>query len=94
VDLVVGLPAPAGENTAILDGKLEAAGARSVKADAALPEVGRCEKVIGEKVGKVTKFNGAYVDSGCIEEQVLHTGQFEWLPGPGSGKKFTGTSGG
>jgi hypothetical protein len=91
VDLIVGLPSSPGTSRAILDGTLEAAGARSVKAQATLPELGRCEKVPGKREAE---FNGGYVDSACIEENVKHTGQYEWVPGPGPNKKFTATSGG
>ena len=92
VDLQVGLPAAAGENTAILNGTLEAAGARQVKAEAKLPELGRCEKVEGEGKGKNAVYNGAYVDSGCVEEAADHHGKYEWNPGPGAGNKFTASS--
>jgi hypothetical protein len=90
VDLATGLPAAAGTNTAILNGTLAAASSVAVKAQAVLPELGRCVKVPSEKVGKETIFHGGYVDSGCVEKNEGHFGKFEWLPGTGSGKKFTG----
>jgi hypothetical protein len=93
VDLQVGLPAAAGRNTAILNGSLAAASASSVKADAVLPELGRCVKQEPEKQGKTVVFHGGYVDAGCIETTPLHNGKYEWFPGPGAGKRFTGTSG-
>lgn len=92
VDLQTGLPAAAGHNTAIMSGGFSVAGARSVKADRALPELGRCVKVEVEKVGKEKLTHGGYVDSGCVEESLPHIGAFEWIPGPGTGKKFTGKS--
>ncbi len=91
VDLIVGVPSVAGVSRAILEGKLEAASARSVKAQATLPELGRCEKVPGKEPAE---FNGGYVDSKCTEGIIKHTGQFEWVPGPGPENKFTGTSAG
>ena len=91
VDLIVGLPASAGTSRAILEGTVEAASARSVTAEATLPELGRCEKVPGKLEAE---FNGGYDGSACIEENIKHTGQFEWVPGPGPEKKFTATSGG
>jgi hypothetical protein len=92
VNLQVGLPAAAGQNTAILNGSLEQTTARAVKAQAQLPDLGRCVKAESHKEGKATVFNGGYVDSGCVEENREHTGKFEWVPGPGPLKKFTGTS--
>jgi hypothetical protein len=93
VDLQTGLPAAAGHNTAILSGHLAAAGARAVKAQRLLPDLGRCQKVTGEKVGKVTNYHGGYIDSACIEQNPFNTGKYEWVPGPGLANKFTGTSG-
>jgi hypothetical protein len=87
VDLIVGVPAAGGRNTAILNGTLAAAGAPSVRAVRTLPELGRCVKVPSE--AKV--FHGKYVDAGCVEENVLKTGKFEWEPGPGASKTFSGT---
>lgn len=93
VDLEVGLPAAAGENVAVLTGKVSATGARSVRADAALPELGRCVKQAGEKVGKhETLYHGGYNDAGCIEESIPHIGEWEWVPGAES-KAFTTSSG-
>jgi hypothetical protein len=93
VDLQAGLPAAAGTNTAILNGSLADAGSEVVRAEATLPEFGRCEKVEGVKEGKVTVFHGAYVASNCVEEERVHKGKFEWHPGAGAGNKFTGSSG-
>ncbi len=49
VDLQVGLPAPAGENVAVLTGKVSATGARSVRADAALPGARPLRESAGRK---------------------------------------------
>ncbi len=92
VDLDTGLPAAAGSNTAILNGTLAAAGARDVKAVAKLPELGRCEKVTGVKVGKTMLYSGGYVDADCIEEDATHQSRYEWHPGAGTGAKFTSSS--
>jgi len=92
VDLQTGLPAAAGHNTAIMNGGFSVAGARSVRADRALPEIGRCVVAESEKQGKVTSYKGGYVDAGCIEESLPHFGKYEWIPGPGSSPKFTGKS--
>jgi hypothetical protein len=92
VDLQTGLPAAAGTNTAIMNGGFEVAGSRSVVADRALPEVGRCVVAESEKTGKTTSYKGGYVDSGCIEESLPHFGKYEWLPGPGASPKFAGKS--
>lgn len=88
VDLQTGLPAAGGHNTAIMSGNVAASGARSVRADRTLPELGRCVKVPVEK--KLT--HGGYTSSNCVEESLPHIGPFEWIPGPGAGKKFTGKS--
>ncbi len=93
VDLQVGLPAAAGQNVAILNGTLAAAGARQVKAQRLLPDLGRCQKVTPEGTGKTAIYHGGYVDSSCIEENVEHEGHYEWLPGPGAASKFTSNSG-
>jgi hypothetical protein len=90
VDLDAGLPAAAGKNTAILNGMLESANANIVKLQDELPQVGKCEKLAGEKVGKEKKFTGEYRDSGCVEEAPFHEGQYEWTAGPGTSGKFTG----
>jgi hypothetical protein len=92
VDLATGLPSAAGKNTAILNGNLAAAGAVAVRAEDALPEIGRCVKVPGERLEKSMVYHGGYVDSGCVEKNEGHFGKFEWTPGAGAGKKFTGES--
>jgi hypothetical protein len=92
VDLATGLPSAAGTNTAILNGNLAAASVTAVNAQAALPELGRCVKVPGERLEKSLVYHGGYVDSGCVEKNEGHFGKFEWTPGAGAGKKFTGES--
>ena len=90
LDLVAGLPAAAGTNTAILGGAFYASGAGVVKHELALPEIGRCVKASSEKVEKTTVYRGLYNDGGCTFEVPQKVGKFEWLPGTGPGKKFSG----
>ena len=97
VNLDAGLPAAAGNNTAILEGTLYSASARVVKAEALLPEIGRCTKVQPEKVGKEKVFHGHYEASDCVEENPQPTGRqngaYEWTPGPGPSSSFNVTLG-
>jgi hypothetical protein len=93
VDLDAGLPAAAGSNTAIMNGDVILAEPRLVKAEATLPEIGRCVKAEATKVGGEVRYNGGYTFSDCVLENYLHTGKFEWLPGPGSKRKFSGSGG-
>jgi hypothetical protein len=92
VNLDAGLPAAAGNNTAILEGTLYSASARVVKAEALLPEIGRCTKVEPEKVGKEKFFHGHYESRDCVEENPQPTGhqngEYEWTPGPGPSSSF------
>jgi hypothetical protein len=90
VDLDAGLPAAAGHNTAILNGWFDETTPRLVKAEAALPELGRCVKATTTKTGKTTVYHGAYKYSNCVEGG-QEFGKFEWAPGPGPNGKFTGT---
>ena len=83
VDLIAGVPAAAGHNTAILNGNVELAPPRLVKAEAALPQIGRCAKAAG----------GAYADSACVGEAPGGHGEYEWTPGPGPNPHFA-TKGG
>jgi hypothetical protein len=83
VDLQAGLPSAAGHNTAILTGTVELTAASLVKAQATLPELGRCQKT--------TAPTGGFGNSNCVLEVTGHTGPFEWTPGPGPNRKFTGT---
>jgi hypothetical protein len=92
VDLDAGLPAAAGKNTAILSGGFLAASSRTVKAERALPELGRCVKVTGVKEEGETVFHGAFEDATCVAENLGNIGKYEWIPGPGPQSKFTGTS--
>jgi hypothetical protein len=91
VDLATGLPSAAGKNTAILNGSLAAATPIAIKAQEALPELGRCVKAPSEKNGKELIFHGGYVASNCVEKNEGHFGKFEWIPGAVA-KKFTGSS--
>jgi hypothetical protein len=91
VDLIVGIPAGAGHNSAVLSGSLEQSGANIVKTQLALPEIGRCVKVPAEKVERTTVYHGLYVDAGCTFEIPQREGKYEWEPGTGSGRKFTGS---
>ncbi len=84
VDLIAGVPAAAGRNTAILNSEVELAQPRLVIAQAALPEIGRCTSVAG---------TGAYTDSACISGEPKGKGQFEWTAGPGATPHFS-TKGG
>jgi hypothetical protein len=93
VDLSAGLPAPAGHNTAILSGGFVAASSRTVLAERALPEVGRCVKVAGVREEGVLEFHGAFENATCVEENLANAGRYEWIPGPGAHAKFSGTSG-
>ncbi len=92
VNIDAGLPAAAGHNTAIMTGAVEATTPRVVIAVAKLPELGRCEKVKGVREGPITRFHGGFNEH-CIEENLVKEGEFEWTPGPGPKRKFTGTSG-
>jgi hypothetical protein len=86
VDFVAGLPAAAGNNTAILSGELFLASAVTVKAQQEVPAVGRCEKVVGVK----GVFHGHWSDKNCT---VLEAdGRYEWASGPGAKPKFTAKS--
>lgn len=62
---------------------LVAVGAVGVSsAGAALPELGRCEKVAPK--------HGRYA-YGCVRE-MPGAGRYEWMPGPGAKKKFKGST--
>ena len=69
VNLKEGLPAAAGHNTAILNGKLELASADLVRNPP--PEFGRCVKV--------AKNTGRFHSASCSAG--LEIGSFEWIPG-------------
>jgi hypothetical protein len=93
VNVDAGLPAAAGSNTAILGGTLYSASSRVVKAEALLPEIGRCTKTKPEKVGKEKLFHGHYEAKDCVEENPQppgsQNGEYEWAPGTGANSSFT-----
>ncbi len=92
VDLASGVPAAAGHNTAILNGVLETSPVQAVKAQAALPEIGRCVVAQSTGEGKGTVFHGAYEDKGCTSEVQGHEGKYEWTTGAAKAK-FTAKGG-
>jgi hypothetical protein len=85
-----GLPAAAGTNAARLNGAFYTASTGVTKHMLALPEIGRCVKMPAEKVEKMTVYHGLYNDAGCTYEVPQKLGKFEWVPGTGAGKKFSG----
>jgi hypothetical protein len=92
VDLQAGLPSSAGTNNAVLNGTLEQASAITVKRQREIPEIGRCVKVTGERVGKEILFKGHYVDARCVREfptAPSTIGKYEWTPGAVA-KQFSG----
>jgi Regulator of chromosome condensation (RCC1) repeat len=58
---------------------------------AGLPELGRCQKVVGVKEGRTTVYHGADENSSCTKISATKTGKYEWAAGPGPGSKFTAT---
>jgi hypothetical protein len=94
VDLKAGLPSPAGENTAIMNGEVQFIPSRELIAQRNLPDIGVCKKVTGVVVEKVKHFAGGYNNANCTEEALFHTGEYEWTGGPGAHKGFATTSGG
>lgn len=92
VNIKEGLPSAAGKNTAIMTGTTEEANAQIVRAVAPLPDFGRCQKVEGVAEGKKLAYHGAYLTRTCTTESGERTGKYEWTPGPGPNRKFTGTS--
>src|SRR2546421_4149938 len=50
-------------------------------ASAALPELGRCVKV--------TAGTGGYSRANCIAKSKTHSGEYEWMSGPGANSAFT-----
>jgi hypothetical protein len=65
----------------------------SATASAALPEIGRCEKVEGILEGKKTVYHGGYTNASCVAVSSTKTGKYEWHPGPGAKKGFSGSGG-
>jgi hypothetical protein len=66
---------------------------RLVSAEAELPEFGLCVKTLGVKEGKAIRYHGRFTLANCIEESNIPNEQFEFNPGPGPKRKFTGTGG-
>ncbi len=91
VDLIAGIPAGAGHNTAVLEGEFENVSASLVKAEREIPEVGRCVKLEGVKVGKEKIYSGGFEDPGCLSPS--KGGRYEWSTGPGASATFTGAAG-
>jgi hypothetical protein len=91
VDLVAGLPAAAGKNTAVLNTTFENVNSRLVIAQRELPLFGRCVKTQGVKEGKSKVFKGHFSDSGCTSPQ--EGGTYDWSAGPGLDPSFTGSAG-
>jgi hypothetical protein len=86
VDLASGVPAAAGQNTAIMNGVLETAPVAAVKAQAALPEIGRCVPAQSTGEGKDKVYDGAFEDKGCTTEGLGHEGKYEWITGAAKAK--------
>jgi hypothetical protein len=61
-------------------------------AESGLPEIGRCAKVTPVTEGKRLVYHGTYATAHCTTTSPTHEGKFEWSPGPGAGRSFTGTS--
>lgn len=90
VNVKEGLPAAAGKNTAIMNGVTELVQSSLVRGVLPLPDFGRCKKAEGVLEGKKTVYHGLYANSGCTAESPERVGKFEWTPGPGSNKGFSG----
>ena len=56
----------------------------AASASAELPELGRCVKVS-------VAATGAYTRANCLPLSKTHTGEYEWLPGPGANRAFKET---
>jgi hypothetical protein len=91
VNLKEGLPAAAGNNTAIMTGVTELVPATTVKAILPLPELGRCTKVEGVREGGRLVYHGAW-STNCGIELPEKNGKWEWAPGPGAARKFKAVS--
>ena len=93
VDIQAGLPSAAGTNRAVMNGTLKQAASIVVQRQREIPEVGRCVKVTGERVGKEILYPGHYVDPGCVREfptAPTTIGKYEWTPGAVA-KHFSGS---
>jgi hypothetical protein len=64
----------------------------ATSASAALPEIGRCLPVEGEKVGKKNVYHGGYGSARCTRENPSKHGHFEWYGGSFEKPKFSGGS--
>ncbi len=53
----------------------------AASAAALAPEFGRCLKLTGESVGKMTIYHGRYSNSGCTTASAEDRGKYEWYPG-------------
>jgi len=90
VDASAGVPSAAGKNVAIMNGVLETAPASAVRAQQALPEVGRCVPAESSGEGKAKVYRGAYENTGCTAKVEEGNGKYEWLAGAGAKDRFTG----
>jgi hypothetical protein len=88
VDASAGLPSAAGHNTAIENGVLETSPAAAVRAEQALPEVGRCVLAQSTGEGKDKVYHGAFENKGCTAGVVGSEGKYEWIAGAAK-PKFT-----
>jgi hypothetical protein len=86
VDLASGVPAAAGHNTAVMNGVLETAPVAAVKAQAALPEIGRCVPAQSTGEGREKVYHGAFEDKGCTTEAQHDEGKYEWITGAAKAK--------
>jgi hypothetical protein len=90
VNVKEGLPAAAGKNTAIMSGVTELVQSSLVGAVLPLPDFGRCVKAEGLLEGKKLVPHGLFGNATCTAQTPDKTGKFEWSPGPGPNRKFTG----
>ena len=87
-----GLPAAAGTNTAILNGAFYASRAPVAKHELALPEIGRCVKVVERKSRKNRRLSRPLQRRRLHVRSAAETRQVRMEPGAGAGNKFTGES--
>jgi hypothetical protein len=80
VNTAAGLPSAAGHNTAIMTGPQQLAFASKLKAQAKLPQIGRCRPAL-------TKETGNFEEAKCMGI-AEGTGNYEFFEGPGSKRKF------
>lgn len=95
VDIVAGLPAAGGHNTAVMNGTVLNTEARLVIQEATLPELGRCAKAPFTIEEKERVYHGTWEDFTCRRESRGATkfGEFNFTPGPGAKPKFTAAPG-